>query len=264
MTMKLKFDGWMQPYECRALGDMFHALAVGLEAQRSDARARSLAPPEGGQNIADYADVAEAATGTDVAEAFAALRAGDFLPSALGAANAATKRERGKPSPGRARRTGEEVAQDKAAEARDAQIAERMADDENHSRVMAVGSAAVVAEDTKANISTGEERIDPTAPKDAAQDAADEAVEAEAAKTPKLTHEDVRDALQKYVKTYGFAVALEDGPKVLKMLFGDKTAMVSDMPGDQESLANAIAGIEEMLTKNPFKRGRVVDDEIPF
>ncbi len=144
----------------------------------------------------------------------------------------APKRERGKPAAGRARRTKEEIAEDEAADKAD---------------------AAVPAE-PKPAISTGEERIDPTTAEDAAQDAADEAAEAEATKAPELTHDDVRAALKRYLDAYGTPAAMEDGPKVLKMLFGDAAAKVSDVPSDQASLAKAIAGINEMLTKNPFKR----------
>lgn len=146
----------------------------------------------------------------------------------------APKRERGKPAPGRARRTKEEIAEDEAAERAEA--------------------ASAPAEEPKPAISTGEERIDPTTAEDAAQDAADEAAEAEATATPELSHDDVRAALKKYLDAYGTPAAMEDGPKVLKMLFGDAAAKVSDVPGDQASLAKAIAGIEEMLAKNPFGR----------
>lgn len=146
----------------------------------------------------------------------------------------AHKRERGKPAPGRARRTKEEIAEDEAAEKAEA-------------------AASAPAEPQMA-ISTGEERIDPTTAEDAAQDAADEAAEAETTKAPELSHDDVRAALKKYLDAYGTPAAMEDGPKVLKMLFGDNAAKVSDVPGDQASLAKAIAGIEEMLAKNPFSR----------
>lgn len=103
-------------------------------------------------------------------------------------------------------------------------------------------------------ISTGEERIDPTTVEDAAQDEEDEAAEVEAAPAADLTHDDVRAALKGYLDTYGTAAAMEDGPKVLKMLFGDKALKVSDVPTDQASLAKAIAGIDEMRGKNPFSR----------
>lgn len=143
----------------------------------------------------------------------------------------APKRERGKPSPGKARRTKEEIAEDEAADKADA--------------------AAAPAE-PKPAISTGEERIDPTNPDDAKQDAADEA--AEVASAPELTHDDVRAALKKYVDAYGMPAAMEDGPKVFTMLFGEKAVKVSDIPTDQPSLKRAVDGVLEMLAKNPFKR----------
>ena len=146
----------------------------------------------------------------------------------------APKRERGKPSAGRARRTKEEIAEDEAADAADA--------------------AQAAPAEAQPNISTGEERIDPTTAEDAAQDAADEAAEAETVKPKELSHDDVRSALQKYVTRFGMAAAMEDGPKVFSMLFGDEVVKVSAVPADQDSLGKAVAGIEEMLTKNPFKR----------
>lgn len=146
----------------------------------------------------------------------------------------APKRERGKPAPGKARRTKEEIAEDEAADRADA--------------------AAASAEEPKAAISTDEERIDPTTAEDAAQDAADEAAEAEATKPAELTHDSVRAALQKYLNLYGAPATMEDGPKVFKMLFGETAAKVSDIPTDQASLAKAVAGVEEMCLKNPFSR----------
>lgn len=143
----------------------------------------------------------------------------------------APKRERGKPSPGKARRTKEEIAEDEAADKADA--------------------AAAPAE-PKPAISTGEERIDPTNPDDAKQDAADEA--AEVASAPELTHDDVRAALKKYVDAYGMPAAMEDGPKVFKLLFGDSVVKVSDIPTDHDSLKRAVEGVHEMLAKNPYKR----------
>ena len=145
----------------------------------------------------------------------------------------APKRERGKPAPGRARRTKEEIAEDEAADKAEA--------------------SAPATEETPP-ISTGEERIDPITAEDAAQDAADEAAEVEATKGPELTHDDVRAALQKYLTAYGTPAAMEDGPKVLTMLFGAEVTKVSAVPGDQASLAKAVAGIEEMTHKNPFSR----------
>lgn len=144
-------------------------------------------------------------------------------------------RERGKPSPGKARRTKEEMEEDEAADKADAEAAEKAAAD-------------------KPAISTGDERIDPTTEADAAQDKADEAAEAETTKSADLTAEDVRAALKKYMDAYGQAAVMEDAPKVFAMMFGEGTAKVSDVPTDQASLQKAIAGIEEMRVKNPFKR----------
>lgn len=110
--------------------------------------------------------------------------------------------------------------------------------------------------DALANISTGEERIDPATEAEQAQDAADEAAEAEVVVAVKqdLTHDDVRAALKAYMDFYGQAATMEDGPKVFKMLFGDKAAKVSDIPNDQASLHKAIDGVNEMRVKNPFNR----------
>ena len=167
----------------------------------------------------------------DPPECGAALVAGMREAVAQDAAAEPSKRERGKPAPGRARRTKEEIAEDEAADKADAAAAEPVA-----------------------NISTGEERIDPTTAEDAAQDAADEAAEVEATKAPELSHDDVRAALTKYLNAYGTPAAMEDGPKVLALMFGAEVTKVSQVPADQASLAKAVAGIEEMLTKNPFAR----------
>ncbi len=173
------------------------------------------------------AQVAEAIAATEAMQAAEAIAATEAEQAE------APKRERGKPSPGRARRTKEEIAEDEAADA---------------------AEATALATEAPSNISTGEERIDPTTAEDAAQDAADEAAEAETVKPKEMTHDDVRAALQKYVTRFGMAAAMEDGPKVFTMLFGDEVVKVSAVPSDQDSLAKAVAGIEEMLTKNPFKR----------
>jgi hypothetical protein len=74
----------------------------------------------------------------------------------------AARRERGKPSPGKARRTKEEIAEDEAADKADA---ENIVDESGESSGM--------------SISSGEERISPEDEADAAQDAADEAAETE-------------------------------------------------------------------------------------
>ena len=173
-------------------------------------------------------------TEQQVAVAVASAQAtAEALEDAAAPEAEAPKRERGKPAPGRARRTKEEIAEDEAADKAEA--------------------SANAAEEAPL-ISTGEERIDPTTAEDAAQDAADEAAEVEATKEPELTHDDVRAALQKYLTAYGTPAAMEDGPKVLTMMFGAEVTKVSAVPSDQASLAKAVAGIEEMTRKNPFAR----------
>lgn len=154
--------------------------------------------------------------------------------------NTVPQRERGKPSAGSSRRTKAEIAEDEEADRQDAARAAAGAD-----------TGAVVAD--RQISQAPEDRQDPDNP----QDAADEAAETEAAKAASgktYTHDDARGALGAYVKAYGMPAALEDGPKVLAMLFGDEITKVSAIPDDQESLAKAVAGINEMLAKNPFKR----------
>ena len=89
-----------------------------------------------------------------------------------------------------------------------------------------------------------------------AQDDADEQAESAARKTER-THDDVRAVLGRYVQKFGMDAAQEDGPKVITMLFGEGRSKVSDIPEDQDSLAKAVAGVDEMLVKNPFKRAGV-------
>lgn len=99
-------------------------------------------------------------------------------------------------------------------------------------------------------------------PEDDAQDAADEAAEDEAASVAELTHEDVRAALGAYVKRYGMEAAQEDGPRCIALvLTGDMNATkdgaaykVSSIPNEQGVLRKVVDGIEEMGTRNPFKR----------
>lgn len=154
--------------------------------------------------------------------------------------NGTAKRERGKPAPGRGRRTKEEIAEDEEADRQDAARAAAGAE-----------SGAEVAD--RQISSAPEDRQDPDNPQDDADEAAETAAVKEASGKA-LTHDDVRNALGKYVKAYGMAAAQEDGPKVITMMFGEGKAKVSDVPDTQEDLAKAVAGIEEMLQKNPFNR----------
>lgn len=113
-----------------------------------------------------------------------------------------------------------------------------------------------------AAISTGDERVGPEdAPEVQAQDAADEAAESAAAtaEDPKLTHDDIRRELGAYMKKYGMAAAQEDGPKLFALVFpGAVPAKISDILDTQEALGKALAGIQEMSTKNPYQRAVAV------
>lgn len=136
----------------------------------------------------------------------------------------APKRERGKPAPGRARRTKEEIAEDEAADAADA------------------------AAPTEHAISTGGERINP---EEAAQDAADEAAEDEANREPEksLTLDDVKNAVGLYITKFGEGdfdkgrqIASEDGPGLFVDVLGAPPAgepfwKFSILPTDQDKLA---------------------------
>lgn len=144
-------------------------------------------------------------------------------PADVAAADA-PKRERGKPAPGRARRTKEEIAEDEAADKADA-----------------AGSSAF-------GISTGGDRVNP---EEAAQDAADEAAEdaanRDAAKP--LTLDDVKNAVGLYVTKFGAGdfekgrqIASEDGPGLFVDVLGQPPAgepfwKFSILPTDQDKIA---------------------------
>ncbi len=149
---------------------------------------------------------------------------------------AATKRERGKASPGSTRRTKAEIAEDEAADAAD---------------------AAAKSPPVERDITNNPENRGADDEATAEQDAADEKAEADAkvdASAP-LTHDDVCAAMGKYVKAYGMAAAQADGPILIQRVLGDETkSKISELPDDQAVLAKAVAGVEEMISKNPFKR----------
>lgn len=134
----------------------------------------------------------------------------------------APKRERGKPAPGRARRTKEEIAEDEAADAADAAAPQ--------------------------NIQTGGERVNP---EEAAQDAADEAAEDAANREPEkpLTLDDVKNAVGLYITKFGEGdfekgrqIASEDGPGLFVDVLGappkdEPFWKFSILPTDQDKLA---------------------------
>ncbi|TGT76195.1 MULTISPECIES: hypothetical protein [unclassified Mesorhizobium] len=123
----------------------------------------------------------------------------------------------GQPSPGKARRTKAEIAEDEAAAKA------------NHDRV------AAIKEDVLAGAAEQQAAYD--SPEDAAQDAADEAAESAANKTG-LTLDDLRHAAARYQKKFGMAAAVAGIPALLGC------AMV-DVP--ESELAAAIAKIDEAV-----------------
>lgn len=150
----------------------------------------------------------------------------------------APARKRGEPSPGKARRTKAEIAEDEAAEQAEAKGA--------------------ISE-------SPEDRQDPANPEvvddeeTAAQDAADEAAEtaAEKAKTGgKLTLDDVRNVIGLYVKAYGMPAAQEDGPKIIASVCGEGAVKVSDIPEDK--IGDVIEAIKAAGRANTYKREAVV------
>jgi hypothetical protein len=115
---------------------------------------------------------------------------------------AVARRERGKPAPGRARRTKEEIAEDEAADKRDAEQ---------------------TSEPTQQAISTGENRVGPEDdPETQAQDKADETAEADAKReeAAPLTIMDGKAALGDYINKFSMAAAQEDGPKIFVSVLG--------------------------------------------
>ena len=73
-----------------------------------------------------------------------------------------------------------------------------------------------------------------------------------------VTHETVRTVLTRYGEMYGMTAAMEDGPKALEMRFGKGVTKISQIPENAEALAQAVADINEMIERNPFKRSSQV------
>jgi len=169
-------------------------------------------------------------------------------------------RERGQPSPGRKRRTKEEIAEDEAAAVAGTVEVSDEAD------------PAGRIEAAQANISASpEDRVDPEAEADAEQDAADEAeadaeqdaadeaAEAAETKTEAYTLDDVRKVIGQYANKYGMEFAQADGPELIARVMGKKhdaaaPLKISDLGDDQALIKRAIDGANEMLVKNPFAR----------
>lgn len=147
----------------------------------------------------------------------------------------AGQRERGKPSPGRARRTKEEIAEDEAAEA--AAFA-------SEAKALAAEGAAQFAAD-RANIPTCEERHDPTTPAEDAQDAADEAADDANASGAEVTREDVRLAMVAFQNDFGVADLVAVLTKAFAEVYpGAGVKNLKMAPEGAEGFAQVIARID--------------------
>lgn len=250
MTLKIEVD---VPFEVVNGGHAALYLSSALSAIGYTPTLSNVAAVNHGNNVSTAAD----ASGMTATEARTQAETSGAAP-----------RERGKPAAGRARRTKEEIAEDEAADRTDAGNASSGANAGSGASAetsppagspspSSSGATTASPGEEKAQISTGDERIGPEdSAEDQAQDAADEKAETESKRDPvnPLTHNDVKNALGLYVKTYGMAATQEDGPKVIALMFGEGKSKVSDVPDDQDSLRKAIAGINEMLEKNPYGR----------
>lgn len=151
-------------------------------------------------------------------------------------AEQAPDRKRGEPSPGRKRRTKEEIAEDEAAERAEVRrLAPESAEQAELDRAQ--------TEAERALISTGGERVGPEDdPEIAARDAADEAAEVEASRDPQnpLTLDDLRLVVGEYNKKVGLAVSAKQVPIIL----GCK---MTEVPDTQEALAEAIAKVQAAI-----------------
>lgn len=138
---------------------------------------------------------------------------------------AIAKRERGQPSPGKARRTKAEIAEDEAAQG-----------EENYGTTAeAIETDRAEQAAAKANISSGDERIDPSI---VAQDAADEAAESAAARTSGApTLDDLRRLMGDVQRKHGMAVAAK-----LPGLIGKGVGELTD-----EELPKAISAVQFVL-----------------
>lgn len=164
------------------------------------------------------------------------------------AANTAT-RERGKPAPGKARRTKEEITEDEAADA---------ADQANATDSYSSIDAAIKQQ----GISTGEERVDPAEVE--AQDKADEQAEVEQTRKDDkpLTIDDVKAVVTAYVGKYGMPAVQEDGPKIFVEALGappegEAYWKMSLLPDDQAKLAKVVSVWQKAVELNPLKRDEV-------
>ena len=130
----------------------------------------------------------------------------------------------GQPSPGRKRRTKEEMAEDEA-----------------YFAARGIATAPATPESLAA-ISTGEERISP-------EDEADERAEAE---TTTLTIDDIREAVGRYTARFGIATAQRNVPLSLG-------CAIVEVPDTQEAISEAIAKIDRVTQAIGEPEGPVIE-----
>lgn len=151
-------------------------------------------------------------------------------PEAPAPEAAPTFRERNRPGEGRARRTKEEIAEDKELDvaAGEAGVSDgtvdEMLEQYGHATTIAKLKELAAEKAEPRNISASpEDRVNP---EDEAQDKADEAAEVEAARDPEnpLTVDDLRSVMGKYVEAHGMPATQEDGPAIFKSALGNPPA----------------------------------------
>lgn len=233
MTMNIHFDtGTMSQEEASALavllasisGTMLPAKAL-RDYQRNLYGGTALTAGETKPTLVTAVD--PASPNGDYSATAVVEKQEDGTLKVLSVETAAPQRERGKPAPGRARRTKEEIAEDEAADKADAEAAA-----------------------ARGSISTDpENRVGPEdEPETQEQDKADEQAEVEASRDAEapLTGEDVRSAMGLYVKKFGLPATQEDGASIFldalgtppKGAEGWKLSVVSEQ--DQPTLRKAI------------------------
>lgn len=155
---------------------------------------------------------------------------------AAAVAEEAPKRERGKPAPGRARRTKEEIAEDEAADKADAANAEPAAPQPN-----------ITAEP--------ENRVDPA---EAEQDAEDEAADEANAPAAEATRDDVRAAMLAYQAAYGTPALMADMSAILNEEYpAGGVTKLSEIPDTAADFAKITARLNDALASNTFSRDKV-------
>jgi hypothetical protein len=197
--MHIKLDLWSTA-QLDAFGDFCKALATAQRSDEAEKRKHAdVLPGLGGISRSENAGWKTAGYDAETAPADVYKEAADVI---LKQDADAPKRERGQPSPGKARRTKAEIAEDEAAD------------------------TAGVTEQAQ-SISSGEERVGPEDDAETqAQDEADEQAEVEASRDPEepLTVEDLKSAMSAYVTKFGMPATQEDGVNIFASALGNPPA----------------------------------------